>query len=201
MSALPWSRPDPVRLAPGERVIWQGSPGARPLALRLYRVWLVALYGAGLTLADMIEARLHALGAWGALHAAIPGLLTTGAALAIFCLLAVGSARTTRYTLTDQRLVMQCGLAMPATLSMPLHRLAAVAVRVRRDGTGDITLLPHPGAKLAFAKLWPFVRPWRLSRPEPMLREVAGAGYVATILSRMVAAANVPEAAPVAVAA
>ncbi len=195
MSALPWARPDPVRLGPDERIVWQDGPGFRPLALRLYRVRWVALYGAGLTLADMVQARLHALGSWGAVHAAVPGLVTMAAALMIFCLLALGSARTTRYTVTDRRVIMQCGLALPATLSMPLHRIAEVAVRVRADGAGDITLRPHAGAALTYAKLWPFVRPWRFGAPEPMLREVPGAGYVATVLSRMVAAANAAPAA------
>lgn len=201
MSALPWARPAPVRLAPDERIVWQGGPNFRPLAMRLYRLRWVALYGAGLTLADMIQARLHALGHWGTLQAAVPGVLMTAAALAILCLLALGSVRTTRYTLTDQRLVMQCGLALPATLSMPLHRIEAVSVRVHRDGSGDITVRPHAGTVLGFAKLWPYVRPWRFGRPEPMLLEVPAAGYVGTILSRMVATANaathdVPAALP-----
>jgi hypothetical protein len=198
MSALPWARPAPVRLAQGERIVWQAGPAVRPLALRLYHLRLIALYGGGLTLADMIQARLHDLGHWGALQAAIPGVLTTAAALVIFCMLALGSARTTRYTLTDRRLIMQCGLALPATLSMPLDRIAAVAVRVHRDGAGDITVQPHPGAHLVYAKLWPFARPWRFANPEPMLREVPAAGYVATILSRMVAVATAaPVDAPV----
>ena len=196
-SPWPWARPAPVRLGPDEQLVWQGGPSFRPIALRLYHIRLVAAYCAALTLADVVQARLHHLGHLGALQAAIPGTLTAAGALAIFGLLAWGSARTTRYTLTTRRLVMQCGLALPATLSIPLHRIAGVAVRVRADGTGDVTIRPHAGSGLAFLKLWPFARPWRLRAPEPMLREVPAAGYVGSVLSRMAASAQTqPEILP-----
>lgn len=189
-SAFPWARPSPVRLAPDERIVWQGGPTTRALAIRLYHVRFVAVYGIGLTLADAIQARLHGLGHWGAMEAAIPGILTTIGALAIFAMLAWGSARTTRYTLTERRLLMQFGLSLSATLCLPLDRIEGVAVRVRGDGTGDITVRPQANSKLVFIKLWPFVRPWRFGAPEPMLREVPAAGYVGSVLSRMVAASR-----------
>ncbi len=189
-SAFPWARPSPVRLAPDERIVWQGGPTTRALAVRLYHVRFVAVYGIGLTLADAIQARLHGLGHWGAMEAAIPGILTTIGALAIFAMLAWGSARTTRYTLTERRLVVQFGLSLSATLCLPLDRIEGVAVRVRGDGTGDITVRPQANSKLVFIKLWPFVRPWRFGAPEPMLREVPAAGYVGSVLSRMVAASR-----------
>ena len=195
-SPFPWARPAPVRLAPDERLVWQGGPSFRALVLRLYHVRLVAAYGLALTLADVVQARLHHLGHWGAAQAALPGTLITIGAIGIFALLALGSARTTRYTLTDRRLVMQFGLALSATLSIPLHRIAAVAVRVRADGSGDVTLRPKPGTNLAFMKLWPFARPWQFAAPEPMLREVPAAGYVASVLSRMLATRPMQDAAP-----
>lgn len=187
-SPWPWARPAPVRLGPGERIVWQGAPGFWPLALRLYHVRLVAGYCGIVLVADMVQARLHGLGAVETMHAAIPGVLTLAGAVGIFALLALGSARTTRYTLTDRRVVMQCGLALPATLSVPLPLIAAVSVRVRGDGTGDVTLRTKAGSAPGFLKLWPFARPWRFLAAEPMLREVASAGYVAGLLSRMVAA-------------
>ena len=194
-SPWPWSRPGPVRLAPGEHMLWQGGPTFAAMATRLYRIRAIALYGVALTLADIVQAKLKGETLWPALEAAIPGTLTTLGALAIFAALAWCSARTTRYSVTTHRIVMQCGLALPRTIGIPLTRIAAIAVRVRGDGTGDITVRPKPGSTLMFLKLWPFARPWHVRAPEPMLRDVPAAGYVASVLSRNVAAAAAPVAA------
>ncbi len=188
-SPWPWSRPGAVRLAPVERSLWDGSPSFASMVVRLYNIRAVVVYGVLLTFADLVQAKLHGLTLWPALEAAVPGLLTTLGAVAIFSALAWCSARTTHYTVTTHRVIMQCGLALPKTISIPLPQIVAVAVRVRADGTGDITLKPRPGSKLMYMKLWPFTRPWHFSAPEPMLRDVPGAGYVASMLSRNVAAA------------
>ena len=189
-SPWPWSPPGPVRLAPVERTLWEGSPTFVSIAVRLYHIRAVAVYGVLLTFADIIQAKLQGETLWPALQAAIPGTLTTLGALAIFAALAWCSARTTRYTVTTHRVIMQCGVALPKTINIPLPQVAAVAVRVRGDGTGDVTLKPRAGSKLMYLKLWPFTRPWHIRAPEPMLRDVPGAGYVASVLSRNVAAAQ-----------
>ena len=186
-SPWPWSRPGKVHLGPSEQMVWEGGPTFKSMLVRLYHVRAVAVYGVGLILADVVQAKLKGLTLWPALEAAGPATLTTVGAIAIFAALAWCSARTTRYTVTSHRVVMQCGLALPKTIGIPLTQIAGVAVRVRGDGTGDITLLPKPGSKLMYAKLWPFARPWHLRKPEPMLRDVPGAGYVGSVLSRNVA--------------
>ncbi len=187
-SPWPWSAPGPVQLAPVERILWEGGPTFGSMVVRLYHIRMVGAYGVLLTLADLVQAKMHGLTLWPALQATIPGLMTTFGALAIFAILAWCSARTTRYTVTTHRVIMQCGLALPKTISIPLPQIAAVAVRVRADGTGDVTLKPRAGSKLVFLKLWPFARPWHVRAPEPMLRDVPVAGYVASMLSRNVAA-------------
>lgn len=186
-SPWPWSPPPPVRLAPDERLLWQGGPSFSSIAVRLYHIRAVAAYGVFLILADIVQAKMQGLTLWPALEAAGPSLLTMVGAMAIFATLAWCSARTTRYTITSHRIVMQCGLAMPKTIGIPLHQISAVAVRTRNDGIGDITILPRPGTKLMYLKLWPFARPWHFRKPEPMLRDVPGAGFVASMLSRNVA--------------
>ncbi|MGI4799264.1 MAG: photosynthetic complex putative assembly protein PuhB [Janthinobacterium lividum] len=186
-SPWPWSAPPPVRLAPDEQMLWQGGPTFSSMAVRLYHIRAVAAYGVFLVMADIVQAKMQGLTLWPALEAAGPSVLTMAAGMAIFAALAWCSARTTRYTVTSHRVVMQCGLALPKKIGIPLHQVSAVAVRTRDDGTGDITLLPRPGTKLMYLKLWPFARPWHFRKPEPMLRDVPGAGYVASVLSRNVA--------------
>lgn len=59
---------------------------------------------------------------------------------------------------------------------------------MRADHTGDITLRVQGDKPLAYAKLWPHVRPWQLFAPEPMLRDVPQAGAVAPLLCRTLVA-------------
>ncbi len=188
-AAKSWGVPKPVRLVPGERVIWRGAPGWRSVALRVFHVRLVAGYFVLLTLADMVQTRFEQLGRLAALRAAVPGTLTGAGALLILLALAWATGRTTRYTVTDQRIVMQFGLALPATLSLPLHRIAAAGLRVRDDHVGDIALRLWPGERIGFSKLWPHVRPWRFGAPEPMLRDVPRVATIAAPLCRAIAAA------------
>ena len=184
-----WGGPAPVRLAPGEHVLWQGGPRWQAIAARVFHVRLVIAYFVVLTLADMAAARLQHMGSAAALRAGVPGALTGAAATLILAAVAFAMGRTTRYTVTTRRVIMQFGVGLPATLVLPLHRIAAASVRVRADHTGDISLRLFPGDRIGFAKLWPHARPWRLAAPEPMLRDVPQAATVAAPLCRALAAA------------
>ena len=180
-------RPFPP-LAPDERVVWQGAPAWRSVARHVFHVRAVGCYFAALTLVDMAIVRLHEGGGWPVVQAAKPTVLTGGACLLILLALAWATRRTTRYVLTTRRIVMQFGIALPATLVLPLHQIAASSARVRGDHTGDIALRVKPGGEVSFAKLWPHVRPWRFRRPEPMLRDIARVAVVAPLVCRALAA-------------
>ena len=114
------------------------------------------------------------------------------------------TARTTVYTLTDKRVVMRIGIVLTLTFNIPLRTLRSAALRRGEGRTGDIVMQLAGPDHIAFLHLWPHVRPWRLARPEPMLRAVANAPQVAALLSQAwsqvtgVAAqpAAVPAAAP-----
>ncbi len=181
--------PAPVRLTPGEHLLWQGGPSWQAIAARVFHVRLIVAYFAVLILSDMVAARLHHMGRADTLRMAVPGLLTGAATMLILAVLAFAMGRTTRYTVTTRRVVMQFGVGLPATLVLPLHRIAAASVRVRADHAGDISLRLFPGDRIGFAKLWPHVRPWHLAAPEPMLRDVPQAAIVAAPLCRALAAA------------
>jgi hypothetical protein len=69
----------------------------------------------------------------------------------------------------------------------------AAGLKLHGEGVGDIALRLVPEQKIAYLFLWPHVRPWHFSRPEPTLRCVAGAESVAQMLGRALAgAASVP---------
>jgi hypothetical protein len=172
------------RLDPQESIVWEGAPSWRVLAVRVFHIRLVGAYFVvleGLGLVGVLRA--HA--PWAALI--LPptiGLAVTG----LICLLAIGIARSTRYMITGRRVILRYGVGLPRSLSIPFRQIAEMAVCVRRNQTGDITLKLKPENRIPYLKLWPHARPWTLRRPLPMLRGIAVAGPVATLLSRQLAA-------------
>jgi hypothetical protein len=193
---IPHGLPGP--LPAGERLLWQGRPGLLSLARRAFHADLVGLYFGGLALFQVVST--------GRAGAALPVLLGGALALAILFALAWGARRTTVYSLTDRRLMLRIGIALQMDVNLPLKEIEAASFRRFGDGSGDLPLRLKPGVRLAYLHLWPHARPWRLSRPEPMLRCVPEAEAVAKRIAAALAEANgqpvqavapAPAAAPV----
>lgn len=174
----------PERLPAGERILWQGGPLWSLLARRAFHADKVAIYF-GVLLAWSFATRLHdgaapvdalrALGGWSLLAAVGVGLLLVLAWL---------SARSTVYTLTDRRIVMRIGIVLTVTYNLPLSRLDGADLRPSgRGADGEIALALEPGTRIAWLHLWPHVRPWRVARPQPMLRALADAQSVSALLA------------------
>lgn len=183
-------------LPPGERVRWEGAPSWRALAVHVFHLRKIAVYFALLlawraTLAAG-EARPWAYFAAGAL----PLAASFAAAAGVVALLAVLSARSTTYAITDRRLVMHVGIAVPTTINVPLKQVASADLKRYRDGTGDLAVRLEGSDRLAYALLWPHARPWRLNPTEPALRALADPAAVGEILRQAVAeCADAPLAA------
>jgi hypothetical protein len=109
------------------------------------------------------------------------------ALLAGYCWL-VG--RTTVYTVTDRRLVMRVGVAVPISLNLPFTKIEHAGVRLFADGTADLPVTVKPGNRVAYLVLWPHAVPWRMARPQPMLRSVPDGARVAEILGGALARAE-----------
>ena len=165
----------PGLLPPDERIVWQGSPDARSVARGMCHIRPVAAY---------VALVVPLVGVVAGPAAAVPLLVGGLLVLGFLWLLARIVARTTEYTLTTRRLVIRAGLALPATLSIPLHAIAGAAVTMHRDGTGDLPLTMHRAARVPLHRIWPHARPWRWVHPQPMLRGVPGAGVLAGVLAR-----------------
>lgn len=180
----------PERLPAGEKILWQGSPDFATLALRVFHVRKVAVYfavllvlRAGLVLADggsLLDGLVSL--AWP-----LPLALT---ALASLSALAWMTARTAVYTLTDKRVVMRIGIVLTLTFNIPLRSIRSAALRQGSSGCGDVVVQLGGPDHIAWLHLWPHVRPWRMARPEPMMRAVPEAPRVAALLSQAWAAAT-----------
>ncbi len=185
----------PEVLPANEQVLWQGSPDWRDLARRVFFVRTLTVYfavilaiRAGLVLVDGGTA----LAALKALMLVAPlAVLAIGTVLG----LAVMSAKTTVYTITDKRVVMRIGIVLGVTFNLPFGRIASAGFHDAGHGIGDITLALAGSDRIALFHLWPHSRPWRLAQPEPMLRSVSEVQAVGQLLARAWSAStgvNVP---------
>ena len=178
----------PGPLPQGERVLWQGSPDWKVLTRRVFHVRGVAAYF------GVLVAYAAANSFWQGTPLADVALSTAKFAglalvpLALLTLYAWGTARATTYTVTNRRVAIQMGIAMPMTLNLPFARIDGAGFRPAKDGTGDITLRTASGDRVAYLVLWPHARPWHVARTEPMLRAIPQAERVAQLLSRALAA-------------
>jgi hypothetical protein len=174
----------PGRLPPGEHIVWQGAPDWKRLAMTAFHARAVTLYFAAILGVAMLTG------------AGVTGLaLTVAAAVAALCVLATIawlSARSTVYTLTNRRVVLRIGIALPTCINIPLKIIANASVKIHSDGTADIPLELKGPDRMGWMLLWPHARPWKLSVPEPMLRAVPDGKAVAALLARTLAEA-VPE--------
>ncbi|MEO0617965.1 MAG: photosynthetic complex putative assembly protein PuhB [Pseudomonadota bacterium] len=175
----------PTPLPEGERVLWRGAPNGRSFAFRVLHVRAVAIYF-GLLFAWYLLEQSGA-GIAGGASAMVPGalwlLIAAVAAIGLLSVLAWGYARTTVYILTDKRLIIRTGIALPITFNLPLAHVTGADLKAWSDGTGTIALAIDGTAHLAYPHLWPSVRPWHVLHPQPALRCVADAQLVASLLT------------------
>lgn len=173
----------PAPLPVGERVIWQGKPSFKGLALRTFHIREVAIYFAillvwrgwsnwslGLPVSDFAASALWLI---------FPAL----SAMAVLAGLAWLFRRAACYTITSKRILFQFGVALPMTMNIPLGKITNAALKTYRDGSGDIPLKLSDSGRVSYLLLWPHIRPWRLRAPEPMLNSIPDAAAVAAKLA------------------
>ena len=180
-------------LPPGERLLWSGAPLRAVVARRVCKTRLLAAY---FTLLCALVYWVQ-LGNLGARTAALNTLGVVGMGLTVLAfawVFATGVARSTVYAITDRRVVLRIGVAIPAVLNVPLEQIAAVDLRRDASGTGDVVLTLAGTDRIAYLLLWPHARPWRYAQPQPALRCVPDAEAVGLALARAVQAAEQRQA-------
>lgn len=169
----------PERLPSDEFIVWQGAPDVGALATTAFHFNKLAVYFAALILVCAWPAVEAGSGVMSVLMAIkwIAPLAIIG--LGTLWLLAYLTARTTVYTITNKRVVMRLGIVLTVSFNLPLKQVASADVRVLQKGFGDITLALQGSDRIAWVHLWPSVRPWRISKPEPTLRAIPDVQVVA----------------------
>jgi hypothetical protein len=151
------------------------------LARNAYRADIVAVYFGALMIWNL---DLDGAGAGLMALAVILGksLVMAFAGLGLLSFLAWLSARTTLYVITSRRIVMKVGIALPIFFNIPYSQIESAALRLFRDGAGDIPVTLAAGRRIAYLHLWPHARPFHLAKPQPALRSIPDAAQVAEIL-------------------
>lgn len=182
----------PGLLPPGEVILWQGSPNWRVLARTAFHTGAVAGYFALLALVALIGGSMIGFGMTVA-----AGLI----GLALLHAIAFGTARTTIYTITNRRIVLRFGMAIPKCINLPLPAIGSIDLRARTHGTGDLLMLLTGKQRLGYIVLWPHAQAWHFNEPRPMFRAVPDIAKVGMIAARAARAAQgdgvvTPMAAP-----
>jgi len=191
----------PELLPADERLLWQGSPDWRALAVHAFHLRKLVLYFAAL-----IAVRLALQWADGetvltALRSSMLPLCVAAIGIGLVALLAWLTASTAVYSITNKRVVMRVGIVLTMTYNLPFKRIAAAGMREYGNGCGDLPLTLAGPDRIALLHLWPHARPWRLARPEPMLRCIPNVAAIARLLSEAWSAATGLNATPAAAAA
>lgn len=183
----------PGVLPAGEHLVWQGAPEWRSLALNAYHVRSLTLYFSLMVLARGGYLLLEGDSLFDALTGMVGPAIFAAIALAIMTGIAILSARSTVYTITSKRVVIRQGIALESTINLPFAVIESAALKLRRDGSGDLALTLLKPHRVSYIWLWPHVRPWHLLQPQPSLRALADAETAGERLSRAFNSA-VPEA-------
>jgi hypothetical protein len=183
---------EPVRGLPqvlpkGERMLWQGAPRWQDLAVHAFHARKVIWYFVAIAVVQGLfryaegQSLAQAVGPF-------QWLAPTGIFLAaVLTGVAMLSARTTVYTVTNKRLVMRVGMALPVTVNLPFSQIDGASLRLFSNGSGDIPLKLTAKERVAFLLLWPHARPFHFAKPQPCLRCIANADQVAGLLAAALA--------------
>lgn len=166
----------PSALPKGERVVWQGAPDWRSLAVHAFHVRKIGIYFALMLALQALNLTAPDNGiGWKPLaevewKALVVAASLYGLALSLLLTLAWLSARSTLYTLTNKRVVMRIGIVLTLTFNLPFKRIAGASLKPQTAGMGDIALSLNTEDRIGWFHLWPHQRAWHINKPQPTLR-------------------------------
>ncbi|MEO1104459.1 MAG: photosynthetic complex putative assembly protein PuhB [Pseudomonadota bacterium] len=184
----------PEKLPEGEHILWSGEPDWRAIALDVFHLRAIAIYAAVIITWRFTTNLYDGGGIFEALVGTGIVAAVLGTGLAILTVLALATAKSARYTITNKRVVMRIGVALTLTINLPFKQILSANYRTMTFGTGGIALQMAESGGLGYVVLWPHVRPFKLSNPEPMLRGIKDGERVARILATALTASHSEEA-------
>ncbi len=180
-------------LPPGERILWEGAPSARALARHLFYMRPLSAYLGAMVLwwVAVNRTQVNTEQFWATLGIQ---LMLVGGVIGGAWLLARAIAGGTIYAITDRRIVMRFGVIFPLTINVPLHYVEGASAREFPDRSGQIAVQLTKKESIAWIVLFPHVRPWQFSHPEPLLRGLTDPVTVGEVLRAAVLAVPAKDA-------
>jgi hypothetical protein len=173
----------PDHLPEGEALLWQGRPKWTLLAVNAFHVRKVAIYFAALVVGQTLYHMAHGQSFASAVRAVPVLALLALAACGILLVMAYAAASTTHYSLTNKRLLMKVGMALPVIINIPYRQVDGVSFATTSGNCGNIVFKIAGNTRLAYLLLWPHARPWYVTRPQPALRDIPDVEGVAAKLA------------------
>lgn len=173
----------PEELPRHEQLLWQGAPDFHSVLRGSFHFTKLVTYFAALLVVQLLLNLREGVPVSDAIATTSGFALLAAAALGLLALYARLVSRATLFTLTDRRIVLRTGVAVPVTINLPFARIEAADLRLHKDGTGDIVLVPEVGSRVSWLLLWPMVKPFRWWRVRPVLRGIENAESVARQLA------------------
>ncbi|MEN0040756.1 MAG: photosynthetic complex putative assembly protein PuhB [Pseudomonadota bacterium] len=180
----------PANLPDGEHIVWQGKPETAGVARDAFHTTAIAIYFALLIGWRVMAGIADGRGAMDLFSIATATLALGALVLAILFGIAALVKRTTIYTITNRRVVMRFGIALPITFQLPFTQITSADVKPLSGGRGNIALELKEHTKISWPILWPHVRAWKLARPQPLLRAIGDVDAVAEKLASGLRAAH-----------
>ena len=178
----------PEYLPAGERLLWQGEPSKKLMALRVFHVRKVGIYLAAL-FAIHLFMQFRSGGSLTDILLGSSWMLGLAAAgVGILAGLSYIYARSTVYTITDKRVVLRFGVAMPMMVNLPLSVITSADMKRYGDGSGDVILTAAKRKRLSYMLLWPNIKPWTFNPVSPSLRCLDDVDAVAQCLAQAASA-------------
>ena len=168
-------------LPKGETVLWSGRPEAWRFARRQFRLGWVAAWFVALAALRGFEAWQAGAGWWGVAVRASSQVPLALLALGLLAGLGMVMARSSTYALTQRRLVMNIGVALPITFNIPLRYVDAVSLREHDGDLVDLVVTLGQGGKASVTALWPHVRRFSDVRVQPAFLDVSRASISALL--------------------
>ncbi len=175
----------PERLPDGEKVLWQGRPSAMALAFNAFRLRWVIGYFVVLTVFRLANLSSTS-GTVDQMTSVVTSSLGFGVVSVLLILgLSYAMSRAAVFTITSERVVMRFGAAIRKYVNVPYSKMVGAQLKRKGLRVGDISMQLE-GKEPAYLHLWPFVRPFKYSKPQPMMRGIKDPEEVAQILARAV---------------
>jgi hypothetical protein len=169
----------PEQLPPGEKILWQGSPKWKSFAKHVFHVNKIAMYF-GVLLFIQILSKVYSNYSLGdAIQGTLWFVLVAWFTIVLLLVFAYLFSKASIYTLTNQRIVLRFGVAIQMIVNLPWNKVNQADLKAYKDSSGDISLTLSDTEKVSYLIMWPHVKPWRITKAQPMLRNVPDAKEVA----------------------